>query len=91
MLEEIELSQEHTIAQIIAPKKFINKTLRELDLRAKYNINIIAIKHKVPYLTDKDESDFKFETNMSPQPDDEISEGDELFVIGKETDVEKLQ
>jgi trk system potassium uptake protein TrkA len=91
MLEEIELSQEYTIAQIITPKKFINKTLRELNLRAKYGINIIAIKHKSPYLTDKNESDFKFEMNMSPKPDDEIGEGDELFVIGKETSVEKLK
>lgn len=91
MLEEIELSSEYTIAQIITPKKFINKTLRELDVRIKHGINIIAIKHKVPYLTDKDESDFKFETNMSPEPDDEISEGDELFVIGRETDIEKLK
>jgi trk system potassium uptake protein TrkA len=91
ILEEIELSPEYNIAEIIAPKKFVNKTLGDLNIRANYKLNVIALKHKIVYLTDTDETDIKTETNISPDANTEIMEGDILVVIGKYEDIKKLQ
>lgn len=46
LIEHIQLSNEYTVIEVKAPTKFLNKTLIELDLRKKYNLNIIAIKRK---------------------------------------------
>lgn len=43
MLNYIELSKEYNIEEIIIPISMTGKSLRELDLRAKYNISVIAI------------------------------------------------
>jgi len=91
ILEEIELSPEYNIVELIVPKKFIGKTIKQAKIRSEYNLNIIAIKRKVPYLTDSGESDFKEEINISPFPDDELNDGDILVVIGKDSDVERLK
>lgn len=91
ILEEIELSPEYDIAEVIAPKKFINKTLGDLNIRAKYGIMVIALKHKEVYLNDTDETDMKIVTNISPEANDEIRDGDILVVIGKDKDIKELQ
>ena len=44
VLEFIELSEEYSMMEINAPKYLIGKSLKESDVRSKYNINIVAIK-----------------------------------------------
>lgn len=44
IIDYIELSDEHSIVEIIASPKIYNKTLQDLDIRNKYGCNIIAIK-----------------------------------------------
>lgn len=43
-LEYIDLSEECGIIEITAPKSWSGKTLKELNIRGKYNINVIAVK-----------------------------------------------
>lgn len=45
VLDYIELSEGYGIVEVPAPAKWLGKTLKELDVRAKMGINIIAIKH----------------------------------------------
>lgn len=91
ILEEIELSPEYNITEIVTPKKFINKTLKQIGLRDTFGLNIIAIKRKIPYLTDSGESDLKEEIKISPGSDEELQDGDILVVIGKDSDINKLK
>ncbi|MDS8792111.1 TrkA C-terminal domain-containing protein, partial [Streptococcus pneumoniae] len=44
VLDYLELSDEHSIMEIKANDKLAGYTLIELDIRAKYGINIVAIK-----------------------------------------------
>ena len=44
VLDFIELSSDYGIAEVAVPEKWVGKTLRELNLRAKYGTNIIAIR-----------------------------------------------
>ena len=80
VLEYIELSDEYGILEIPAPKRWINKTLKELNVRAKLGVNIIAIKQHG-------------HINVSPSADYKILENDELVVLGDTdslTTVQKL-
>ncbi len=89
--ESIELSAQYEIVEISAPKIFIGKTLKALDLRAEYGVDVIAIKKKVPFLTDTGESDFKEEIKIAPNADYEIVEGDILIVLGATNKIERLK
>ncbi|WP_417369956.1 cation:proton antiporter [Gelidibacter japonicus] len=57
--------------------KFLGKPLRELDLRARYGINILAIKRKDKLLE-------------SVQPDEIIKQGDIIYIQGDQSKVEEF-
>ena len=78
VLDYIELSEEYGILDVPAPKSWIGKTLKELNVRAKLGVNIIAV-----------ESDKK--TNVSPAADYMIREGDIMMVLGDTYSLEAVQ
>ena len=78
VLEYIELSEEYGILEVPAPKGWIGKTLKELNIRAKLGVNIIAV-----------ESDGK--TNVSPAADYCIQAGDVMVVLGENYALEAVQ
>lgn len=77
VLNFIELSKEYSVEEIMVPVSMTNKTLRELDMRARYNLSVIAIRHGR-------------NINISPSPDETIDEGDVLVVIGGNRDLERF-
>lgn len=78
ILDYIELSPDYSIAEIVGPEEWHGKTLRELNMRAKYGINVMAIKKE------KD-------VNVSPVADDTIEAGDIIVAIGGSDDLSKLE
>lgn len=78
ILDYIELSSDYSIVEIVSPKDWHGKTLKELSVRSKYGINVMALKK------DKD-------INVSPSPDDVINKGDILVAIGGVEDLKKLE
>lgn len=44
IFDYIELDEEHAIFEISIPEEWIGKTIGQLDIRKKYNINIMALK-----------------------------------------------
>ncbi|MEO0074865.1 MAG: TrkA family potassium uptake protein [candidate division WOR-3 bacterium] len=91
IFDYIELSPTHSIIEIAAPKEFVGKTIRELALREKYRVSLIAIKRRIPIITNKGTPDFKEEINISPAADDEIQEGDVITLLGKYEDLERIE
>ena len=88
VLEHIELSGKSCIVELIAPKEFIGKSLREVDVRAKFGVNVIAVKRRIPSASKKTEEEI---VNVSPQADDVVKKGDVLVVLGPNENVEKLK
>ncbi|MCK4527611.1 TrkA family potassium uptake protein [candidate division WOR-3 bacterium] len=82
------LSKEVGIMESATPQKFIGKTLKELSLRNKYGINIIAIKRKKEK---KDDVNTVEEVLEVPSADEKIREGDILIVIGHVDYLEKFK
>ncbi|MFH1856491.1 MAG: TrkA family potassium uptake protein [Candidatus Omnitrophota bacterium] len=95
IIEHIGLSDKFSILEITAPKEFIDKSLGKLDARAKYGINIIAIKRKpVSEKTGEETEEKELDEcaiNALPQADDIIKEGDILVVVGSNESIEKLK
>jgi len=80
ILEFLPLAEEYTIAQVDPPPSFIGKSLKELDLRKRYEINIIAVKELVPE---------RFV--MVPGADFTIKASDILIILGKEKDLKEIK
>ena len=77
-LDVASLSDNISIVEIAVQKKWIGKTLRGLDLRKNYALNVIAIKEN-----DK--------TELVTNPDIILGESTRLVVIASKTDIEKLK
>jgi len=91
ILEQIRISPNYEIIEIAVPPTFTGKTLKELGIRTRFKVNVIAIKKRVPYVNDAGESDFKEEINIAPDGDNEISMGDVLAVVGETKKIEELR
>lgn len=91
IFDYIELSPTHSIIEIAAPKQFIGKTIKELALRNKYNVSLIAIKRRIPIVTEKGTPDFNEEINIAPGAEDELLEGDVITLLGKYEDLARIE
>lgn len=80
ILDLIELSPEHSVAEVTASSRMVGKTLRILDLRSKFGINVLAIK-----------GNGSGHIQVSPRADDVIKEGDVLVVIGNNEAIRNLE
>ena len=78
VLDYIELSEDYGIVEIPAPRSWHEKTLKELNVRAKLGVNILAIRR-----------DGKI--NVSPSADFSICDGDVMVVLGDSIALEKVQ
>ncbi|BDH60372.1 ktr system potassium uptake protein A [Lysinibacillus sp. PLM2] len=74
MLNYIELSKDYNIEEIILPSKMAGKNLRELNIRAKYNVSVIAIMRNGNVI-------------VSPSPEELLQEDDILVTIGNRSDL----
>lgn len=60
----IDLDEEYSIIEIQAPAKWVNKTLRDLNLRAKYGINVLGVrKNPNDHLSISPAADYAIEAN----------------------------
>ncbi len=77
VLNFIELSKDYSVEEIKIPDNMAKKSLREIDLRARFNLSVIAIRRN-------------HDINISPSPDETLDKGDVLVVIGKNKDLERF-
>jgi trk system potassium uptake protein TrkA len=80
VMDFIPLSDDYDLVQVDPPKEFIGKSLKTLNLRARYNIHIIAIKELVP-------ENFI----LVPHADFVIKDSDILMILGKSEDIRKIK
>ncbi len=78
ILDYIELAPDYSIVEITAPDFMVGKSLKEVDLRAKLGVNVVAIK------SGKDIS-------VSPTADTIIKDGDILVAIGNNDKLKKIE
>lgn len=76
ILDYIELDDEHAIFEVSVPKAWLGKSIGEINVRKKYNINIMAI---------KDEGGM----NVLITPETVLTEDKTMFVLGEHKDLHK--
>lgn len=79
LVDYIEITDEYSIIEITAPARWEGQSIRSLDVRAKYGLNILVIKR----------ADGRA-INVAPSPEYIISRGDILVVIGSNEDIKRL-
>lgn len=77
MLDYIKLSKNYNIEEMRIPQKMIGKSLKQLNIRAKYNVSVLA------YIRDE-------EIYVSPDADEILRQEDVLLVIGNTEDLVKF-
>ena len=78
VLDYIELSEDYGIVEMPAPKSWCQKSLIELNVRAKLGVNIIGIKRQG-------------DITISPAADFRIMDGDVLVVLGSSEALKTVQ
>ncbi len=78
ILDYIELSPDFSIVELVAPDNFVGRSLLDLDLRARYSVNVIAIKSGE-------------ELNLTPMAEDIIKKGDVLILAGENKKLKRLE
>ncbi|TGB05083.1 potassium channel family protein [Halobacillus salinus] len=78
ILDYIELSDDHSVVEVKAGSKMSGRTLVDLDIRAQYGCNVVAIKRKKDVI-------------VSPMATEEIRESDVLIVIGADKDISRFE
>ncbi|MEA3421507.1 MAG: TrkA family potassium uptake protein [Acidobacteriota bacterium] len=79
VLEYLPLISGFGIQEIAPPEKFIGKSLKDLDLRNKYGIQVIAVKGLIPE-----------ETTFIPKANFVIKDSDILVIMGEEKQLAKI-
>jgi len=91
VIEHIELSEDSSIAELIPPTEYINKSLKDIDIRKRYGLNIIAIKKKMKIVTKEGEVKEEHKINVAPEPGDMIRDKDMLIVVGTNEHIEAFK
>lgn len=78
VLDYLELSDEYSIVEIKAGEKLAGNSILELDVRANYGINIIAVKRGKDII-------------VAPDPNESIEFNDILIVIGHDNDLNRFE
>jgi trk system potassium uptake protein TrkA len=80
VLDFIPLGEDFDLVQVAPPREFVGNSLRDLNLRSKYNIHVIAIKELVP-------ENFI----LVPPASFVIKDSDILIILGKTDDIKKVK
>lgn len=79
LTKTIDIGKGYTVMEIDAPYSFWNKTLKELNLKALYRIDVLLIKRKYPP-----------QTITIPSAEESIRKGDLLVLAGLEENIKKI-
>ena len=76
ILDYVELDDEHAIFEISVPENWVGRTVGQLDIRNKHNINIMGFKHMGVM-------------NLNIKSDTPVPENNTMLVLGNIRDIQK--
>ncbi len=80
VLDYLPISEDYTICELAPPSAFVGKSLADLDLRKKHQIQVIAVRD---VLSDK--------LQLVPRASTVIKDSDVLVIIGREKDINRIK
>lgn len=79
VIDFIELSEEYSIAELTTPASWVGRSLSELGIRAKFGVNVLAIR-----------GENREDINVTPSPDQLLKAEDILIIVGSNDDINHL-
>tara|TARA_B100000959_G_scaffold21478_1_gene20622 strand:- start:21860 stop:22531 length:672 start_codon:yes stop_codon:yes gene_type:complete len=79
LMDHLILMEGFSIVELAVPNSFIGKSIKELQLRYKYEVQVVAVKEVIPERI----------TSM-PKPEFIIKDSDILVIMGSDEDLEKV-
>lgn len=89
ILDSTALSNDISISEVYCPGDFAGKALRELDLRKRLNINVVAIKRSRAAV-DEEGNSLQEDHLIFPEAGLPLEESDTLVVVGYNNDINRL-
>lgn len=86
VIDYIELSRDFSIVELPASPVFVGQTLKQLELRPRYGLTLIAIKRR----PEGAGADVPVVTNVAPAADEVIRSGDVLVLLGNNEKLNQL-
>ena len=77
VMEYFELSDEYVIVERSVPAAWVGRSLRQLNIRAKYGVSVVAFRRAQRLM-------------VSPHPDDQILKDDRIVLLGQAEDLNQL-
>lgn len=90
IVDYVELAEGHSLVQFESPRAFHDKQIIELDLRRKYEINLVAIKRRIPAKGPDGKVVYQEKIIDVPRPTDVIEPNDILVIVGADENVLRL-
>ncbi len=90
VLNYFQLSEGISVVEVPAPEDVVGKTLRETEFRKKFNVNVIAIKHRKLEIDSDGVGHESSYYDVMITPDHEVGKDDTLVIVGKDDDLKKL-
>ena len=76
-LEMIELNSEYALVELVCPSTWLNRTLVDANIRRNWGVSVIGIRRGEEFL-------------VSPGADMKLLAGDVLLILGKQSDIDKI-
>jgi trk system potassium uptake protein TrkA len=77
LFDYIQISNQYSIFEVKVKKSWVGRSIKELDIRNKYDVNVIAISNKGVV--------------SMPTPSYVFYEGDHVYLFGKDNVIKKLK
>lgn len=90
VLQRYNFAAGYSIVELKLGKKFEGKTLVESKIRQNYNLNIVALQKRVPYVAEDGKSAYRVDINDCPMPMDVIESDDIVVLVGSEKNLNRL-
>ncbi len=91
IFDYIQVSPGFGIVETRVPAAIRGQTLVEANIRARFGIDIVAIRRRAPSLDREGESELKDTLVIAPRAEEVLGENDILVIIGAEEKIEKFK
>ncbi|MBN2333461.1 MAG: chloride channel protein [Deltaproteobacteria bacterium] len=81
-VQKVDFIDGYVMAEIPVPVSFVGRTIREINIRARFGVQILLVKRVVGELEVR---------QIVPAADERIREGDQLVVLGSDREIETLR
>jgi len=90
VLQRYNFAAGYSIVELKIGKKYAGKTLVESKIRQNYNLSIVALQKRLPFITEDGKASYRIEINDCPMPMDVIDQDDVIVLVGSEKNFNKF-